>query len=47
MASIVRAKRIGELRTRNNREHNGVIFQKTAFFIVAAVETSDLTPKIL
>jgi hypothetical protein len=47
-ASIIRVTRIGELGTtlavtRNRKEPHGVTSQKTPFFIVTAVKTSDLT----
>jgi hypothetical protein len=45
---VIKGTRIGKLRTtlaetRNRRTPHGVKSQKTAFFIVTAVETSNLT----
>jgi hypothetical protein len=48
-ASNIRVKRIGKLRTtlaatsNRNTEPHGIISQKTAFFVVTAVKTSNLT----
>jgi hypothetical protein len=42
-ASFIKVKRIGELGTTLAATSNGVTSQKTPFFIVTAVKTSDLT----